>query len=73
MGSSEKVEKTQDAQVQCPVCHKPLSLRIAKGRKSGKPFINVVCPQDGRHFRAFIGEQAYVGQVIDRLKPHSQG
>jgi hypothetical protein len=73
MESSKKVEKTQDAQVECPVCHGPLSLRIAKGRKSGKPFINVVCLQDGRHFRAFIGEQAYVKQVIDRLQAHSQG
>ena len=52
----------------CLVCHKPLSLRLAKGRKSGKPSIMLICPADGRHFRAFISDRAYVGQVLALLE-----
>lgn len=38
----------------CPVCSKPLSVTVAKGRKSNKPFIMLKCDVDGRHFRGFI-------------------
>jgi len=51
----------------CPVCHETLSFRIAKGRKSGKPFLMVVCLRDGRHFRGFVGDQVYVRNLIQRL------
>ena len=36
----------------CIICRSPLSIRPATGRKSGKSFIFMVCPRDGRHFRA---------------------
>ena len=52
----------------CLVCRKPLSLRLAKGRKSGKPSIMLICPADGRHFRAFISDRVYVGQVLALLE-----
>ena len=50
----------------CPICSKPLSVTVAKGRKSNKPFIMLKCPVDGRHFRGFITDQAYVKQVIEK-------
>ena len=50
------------------VCGGPLALRGAHGRKSGKPFLMLVCPTDGRHFRAFITDRAYVSGVFDLLK-----
>ena len=40
--------------IKCPICANPLSIRMAKGRKSNKLFIMLVCPLDGRHFRGFI-------------------
>ncbi|MDD4635777.1 MAG: hypothetical protein WC231_01365 [Dehalococcoidales bacterium] len=49
----------------CPICSQPLSVSVAKGRKSGKPFIMLKCNQDGRHFRAFITDKAYVRRVLD--------
>lgn len=50
--------------VKCPICSKPLSVRMARGRRSNKPFILLVCPEDGRHFRAFISDQDYIVKVI---------
>ena len=52
----------------CPVCSRSLTVRPAEGRKSGKPFIMLVCPEDGRHFRGFITDKAYVGRVMDRAE-----
>ena len=55
-------------QAPCPVCSVPLRVRLARGRKSGKPFVMLLCAQDGRHFRAFINDQQYVSQVLERLE-----
>jgi len=41
-----------------------MELRIATGRKSQKPFLMVLCLQDGRHFRGFIGDKEYVSKVF---------
>ena len=54
--------------VPCLVCGGPLALRIAHGRKSGKPFLMLVCTEDGRHFRAFINDQIFVRGVLDRFR-----
>ena len=53
--------------IPCPVCRRPLQLRPARGRKSGKPFLMLVCPHDGRHFRAFISDKQYIARVFDLL------
>ena len=55
-----------DQQPLCPVCHLTLSVRLARGRKSGKPFVMLVCPEDGRHFRAFITHRPYVREVLEK-------
>ena len=52
----------------CLVCQNPLSIRLAKGRKSGKPFLMLVCEIDGRHFRAFISDREYIADVVDRVE-----
>ncbi len=52
----------------CVVCGQALAIRLAKGRKSQKPFLMLVCPQDGRHFRGFINDKNYVSQVLKRLE-----
>ena len=57
--------------VPCPVCGGPLDLRPAQGRKSGQLFLMLVCPADGRHFRGFINDHAYVSGVLDRLEAGS--
>ena len=63
-------------EIPCLVCRKALTLRLARGRKSGKPFIMLVCPVDGRHFRGFISDRTYVGGVLALLEgqtPSSEG
>lgn len=59
---------TGSAAVPCPVCSAALSLRLARGRKSGKPFVMLICPRDGRHFRGFISDRPYVGGVVQRVE-----
>ncbi len=54
--------------IPCLVCSHDLALRLARGRKSGKPFIMLICPKDGRHFRGFINDQTYVKEVLARLE-----
>jgi hypothetical protein len=56
------------SQPECPVCHRALSVRLAHGRKSGKPFVMLVCAEDGRHFRAFITHRPYIREVLERLE-----
>ncbi len=60
------INTTQE--IPCLVCRQPLALRLARGRKSGKPSIMLICPTDGRHFRGFISDRAYVGQVLALLE-----
>ena len=60
------INKSQE--IPCLVCRKPLAFRLARGRKSGKPSIMLICPTDGRHFRGFISDRAYVGQVLALLE-----
>ena len=59
-------------QAPCPVCHQPLTLRLARGRKSGKPFVMLICSKDGRHFRAFINDQEYVSRVLESAEDLGQ-
>ena len=59
---------TTSQPVPCLICGTSLSLRTARGRRSGKPFLMLVCPIDGRHFRGFISDRNYVKQVLDRLE-----
>jgi hypothetical protein len=51
-------------EIYCPICAAVLSIRAAKGRKSNKPFIMMLCPQDGRHFRGFITDQEFINKVV---------
>jgi hypothetical protein len=57
--------------IPCLVCGHQLTIRLAKGRKSQKTFLMLVCTQDGRHFRGFINDREYVDKVLARLEGHS--
>jgi hypothetical protein len=52
----------------CLICGEQLQLKIAKGRKSGRAFLMLFCPCDGRHFRGFICHRPYVEDFIEGLK-----
>ena len=52
----------------CPVCGIPMAFQIARGRKSGKPFLMVKCLKDGRHFRGFVGDRDYVQRLLEGLE-----
>ena len=54
--------------IPCLICGTTLVLRPARGRKSGKPCLLLICPSDPRHFRAFITDQEFVRQVCNRLE-----
>ena len=57
-----------DGSIRCPVCGTDLTIRLAHGRKSGKPFVMLICPRDGRHIRAFINDKEFVGSVLGKLQ-----
>ena len=59
--------------VPCLICGTPLTLRLARGRKSGKPSIMLICPIDGRHFRGVITHRDYVSGVLARLEGQTPG
>ena len=65
------MENKINGQITCPVCKESISLRIAKGRKSGKPSVMFICPKDGRHLRAFITDKTYVQTVLDQLEKYN--
>ena len=67
MLTTEQVS-AQYQSLHCPVCGQVLSFRIARGRKSGKPFLMVMCIQDGRHFRGFIGDRDYLTKLVENLE-----
>ena len=54
--------------IPCIVCGESLTMRMIQGRKSGKPFVMLMCGKDGRHFRAFINDREYVRQVIHKIE-----
>ncbi len=62
------MESSNQSLPACLICGTQLLFRIAKGRRSGKPFIMLMCPLDGRHFRGFIGDRTYIQQVMEKLE-----
>ena len=53
--------------ITCLVCGASITVRMARGRKYGKPFVMLICPLDGRHFRGFITYADYVAEVLERV------
>jgi uncharacterized Zn finger protein (UPF0148 family) len=58
----------KDGTIPCPICGANLMIKLARGRKSGKPFVMLICPNDGRHIRAFINDKEFVGSVLSKLQ-----
>lgn len=54
--------------IHCLICGVALTVRLARSQKTNKPSVMLVCGNDGRHFRAFIADKTYVGQVLARLE-----
>ena len=69
--SQRPTSEPEGQSIPCIVCKGPLTVRLAHGRKSAKPFVMLVCPADGRHFRAFVSDQRYVSQVLERVEGRS--
>ena len=67
-----KTDKESGQTIFCLVCGEPLDFRPSTGRRSGKPFIMLICGKDGRHFRGFITDQNYVAGVMARLEAKLQ-
>ena len=60
-------------QIRCPVCSEPLAVRLARGRKSGKPFVMLLCANDGRHIRAFVSDKEFVNGVVEKAGVRAAG
>ena len=58
--------------INCLVCSNEIEVKPARGRKSGKPFVMLICGQDGRHFRAFITDKTYVARVLESAEELGQ-
>jgi len=64
--------KKNNQMVLCPICNGNLKITLARGRKSGKPFIMFMCPEDGRHFRGFITHRPFVENVLKKAEAKGQ-
>jgi hypothetical protein len=51
----------------CPVCGAGLKVTTCTS-KAGKVALVLVCPKDGRDFRAFINNKDYIQRVLDSLE-----
>jgi len=60
--------KTTNEMPRCPICKNELDAKLSRGRKSGKPFIMLICNKDGRHFRGFITYRPFVEGVVDKME-----
>jgi len=61
-------QETDKTTVSCHICQASLEVKLARGRKSGKPFVMLACPEDGRHIRAFIADRTYVENLIGQAE-----
>ena len=53
--------------IRCPVCGAVLKVTPSTSKR-GKVSLSLACPRDGRDFRAFINDQAFVRRVLDSLE-----
>lgn len=49
--------------VNCPVCKDRIEMKVTE-RKSGKPSLMLVCPENAAHFRAFINDEEFVHKTL---------
>ena len=61
-------QETDKTTVSCHICQAALKVKLARGSKSGKPFVMLACPEDGRHIRAFIADRTYVENLIGQAE-----
>ena len=52
----------------CWICGETLDFNLARGRKSGKPYLSLVCPRDPRHCRLFCHDREVVSKIQRRLE-----
>ena len=53
--------------ISCPVCGASLKVSTSTS-KAGKVALVLVCPKDGRDFRAFINNKGYIERVLASLE-----
>jgi uncharacterized protein YbaR (Trm112 family) len=58
--------------LRCPVCAGPLELKLAHGKRTGKVFVMLICPVNGKHLRAFISDKDFVGSVLAKLEEKTE-
>ncbi len=53
--------------IRCPVCGAALKVTTSTSKR-GKVSLSLACPKDGRDFRAFINNPAFVRRVLESLE-----
>ena len=64
----KELNQSKEGDMNCMVCGTKLKLNICQGKK-GRKAIMLSCPNDGRHFRAFINEPKVVEGVSELNLP----
>lgn len=64
-------QKGGSPHIGCPVCRTAVRVSTSTS-KTGKVAVVLVCPNDGRHFRAFINDKIYVRRVLDALESRAE-
>ena len=57
--------------IPCVVCGAPLAFSLGRTRRAQKPFIQVSCPRDPKHFHGFINDKDYIRGVLERAERQS--
>tara|TARA_Y100000588_G_C13679473_1_gene679720 strand:- start:71 stop:268 length:198 start_codon:yes stop_codon:yes gene_type:complete len=54
--------------ISCPICAEELRVRPAQSKRSRKQkrFVYLFCPENGKHLRAFIGDEEFVQDTFKR-------
>ena len=68
MNNSTYTPEHNGRAIPCLVCGEALTIRLARGKKSGKLSVMLVCGRDGRHFRGFICDERYLSEVLELLE-----
>ena len=59
---------TDKTTLPCHICQAFLKVKLARGKKSGKPFVMPTRPEDGKHIRAIAADRAFVENRIGQAE-----
>lgn len=52
--------------ISCPVCQEKIAAFVTTSKR-GRHAIGLKCPRDGRDFRGFVNNPAFVASLLERI------